>query len=146
MSVEPIWGHVFDDPRRPPLCPAISSDSDQTRPHPTRPHPTPPDPEGLSLYTLSVQFLNRSAFVKELVEEHRLLEILADCLLTTLEPACRPTEGGDGEAGSQGITYLAWISLRTPCVQVYYVPVEILLGIIEFYCFLVCLLHFEMYV
>lgn len=42
----------------------------------------------VSLYTLSVQFLNRSAFVKELVEKHHLLQILAGCLLSTLVPAC----------------------------------------------------------
>ncbi|CAM9996518.1 unnamed protein product, partial [Ectocarpus fasciculatus] len=42
-----------------------------------------------ALYTLSVQFLNRSAFVKELVEKHRLLQILAGCLLSTLSRACR---------------------------------------------------------
>ncbi|CAM9943827.1 unnamed protein product, partial [Phaeothamnion confervicola] len=33
-----------------------------------------------SLYTLSVQFLNRSAFVNELVEQHNLLQILSQCL------------------------------------------------------------------
>ncbi|CAM9548831.1 unnamed protein product, partial [Choristocarpus tenellus] len=39
------------------------------------------------LYTLSVQFLNRSAFVKELVEKHHLLQILSGCLLSMLMPA-----------------------------------------------------------
>lgn len=48
------------------------------------------------LYTLSVQFLNRSAVVKELVEKHYLLQILGCCLVTTLEPACDSSEGTCG--------------------------------------------------
>lgn len=54
-----------------------------------------------SLYTLSVQFLNRSAFVKELVEKHHLLEILALCLSATLAPACEAPPNSPGENGEQ---------------------------------------------
>ncbi|CAM9397421.1 unnamed protein product, partial [Chrysoparadoxa australica] len=42
-----------------------------------------------SMYSLSVQFLNRSTFVNELVAEHRLLETLVNCLLTTLTPGMK---------------------------------------------------------
>lgn len=54
------------------------------------------------LYTLSVQFLNRSAFVKELVEKHHLLQILSGCLVSTLAPACRRQSVAGGAPGNQG--------------------------------------------
>lgn len=54
------------------------------------------------LYTLSVQFLNRSAFVKGLVEKHHLLQILSGCLVSTLAPACRRQSVAGGAPGNQG--------------------------------------------
>ncbi|CAB1102462.1 unnamed protein product [Ectocarpus sp. CCAP 1310/34] len=55
-----------------------------------------------ALYTLSVQFLNRSAFVKELVEKHHLLQILAGCLLSTLSRACKRQPARGGAPGNRG--------------------------------------------
>lgn len=77
-----------------------------------------------SLYTLSVQFLNRATFVTDLVEKHSLLPKLAtslrDALLCASKLAPRAEErqsGNGGTLGANAINALASLGVTLPPAQ-----------------------------
>ena len=77
-----------------------------------------------SLYTLSVQFLNRATFVTDLVEKHSLLPKLAtslrDALLCASKLAPRADErqlGNGGTLGANAINALASLGVTLPPAQ-----------------------------